>query len=118
MILYMYSHPVDTDKSPCVMIEPLQCVVRVLNVFLRLLAHVENGTIFAGAQNVLYMDAISIEQAELQVNNVLDATIPDTVGIASIIAKSALGIRTSMTLASGTAHRYVVGSCYIQHHLG
>lgn len=59
ILLYIYAQHLTTTTTrrgfelPCVVIKPTKRCVRILNVLLRLLPHVEDGTVFTRAQDIL-----------------------------------------------------------------
>ena len=80
---------------PIITVKALQYFVRIFDVLLRLLAHVENRAVFTSAKNVLRNVGQKyrlIDEGELFIPG---GGIPDIFDIASIAVKSELGARMS-----------------------
>ena len=77
--------------------EAIQNRVGVLYVLLRLLPHVEDGTVATRTQDILRTDVRTIYLVfwNRPVPDLPDAKIPDTFGIGSTTARTEPGIQTS-----------------------
>lgn len=104
-------------KLPKFFIEPFQDCRCVLDIFLRLLPHVKDGTVFARTQDILEYPMSRCDR-DVRRQPVPGVAILDIAGTESTILRIGLAYATWCSLAFHRVRGSSVDSCCRRHHLG